>query len=215
MLLAPAFAALVVAISPTADVSPSLVGHVVDETNAIWTPVGVTVVPRRPADPPPALEIVIGRERGRTTTAEPPLGWIEFDDGQPQPRLYLSYANAVTLFDASRGIVGPSSRMPMLERETYLGRALGRALAHEIGHYLLAARTHTADGLMKASFSAVEFFLPESRHFTLTGAQRALALARVGQAPLVAASAPGASSASPRAPAPPRATARWSGSSPN
>jgi hypothetical protein len=37
--------------------------------------------------------------------------------------------------------------------DMFLGRALGRALAHEIGHYLLGTREHTARGLMRAQFA--------------------------------------------------------------
>jgi hypothetical protein len=37
--------------------------------------------------------------------------------------------------------------------KTFLGRALGRALAHEIGHYLLGTREHAKHGLMRAQFA--------------------------------------------------------------
>jgi hypothetical protein len=43
--------------------------------------------------------------------------------------------------------------LPRAMTATFLGRALGRALAHEIGHYLLGTREHTADGLMRAQFT--------------------------------------------------------------
>jgi hypothetical protein len=32
-----------------------------------------------------------------------------------------------------------------------MGRVLGRALAHEIGHYLLGTREHSRSGLMRAA----------------------------------------------------------------
>ena len=34
---------------------------------------------------------------------------------------------------------------------------LGRALAHEIGHYLLDTHTHARHGLMRPQFDALEF----------------------------------------------------------
>jgi hypothetical protein len=37
--------------------------------------------------------------------------------------------------------------------DTFLGRALGRVLAHEIGHYLLGTAQHTMRGLMRAQFT--------------------------------------------------------------
>ncbi len=38
-----------------------------------------------------------------------------------------------------------------------LGVVLGRALAHEIGHYLLDTHTHARTGLMRPTFNALEF----------------------------------------------------------
>jgi hypothetical protein len=213
MLLAPAFAMLVLTVSSTADVSPSLVDRVVDEANAIWKPAGITLVRQRSDDRTPAsISLTIGRERGSVHPYDTPLGWTEFESGQPQPWLYLSYANAVALFESARGIVGSTTRMPILERETYLGRAMGRALAHEVGHYLLAARLHTANGLMKANFTAVELFMPDTRHFAITDAQRSVATARLVDATLLASTTSGSSSPTSRRPAStPRGAARWQG----
>jgi hypothetical protein len=38
-----------------------------------------------------------------------------------------------------------------------LGLVLGRAMAHEIGHYLLDTHTHASHGLMRPQFDALEF----------------------------------------------------------
>ena len=45
-----------------------------------------------------------------------------------------------------------------------LGIVLGRALAHEIGHYLLDTHTHAQSGLMRPYFNALEF--TDLRHGT-------------------------------------------------
>ncbi len=50
--------------------------------------------------------------------------------------------------------------LPHRLSDLFLTRALGRALAHEIGHYLLGTSRHTARGLMRARFLPRE--LPES-----------------------------------------------------
>jgi hypothetical protein len=42
--------------------------------------------------------------------------------------------------------------LPAALADMFLARALGRALAHEIGHYLLGTREHTRHGLMRAEF---------------------------------------------------------------
>jgi hypothetical protein len=55
---------------------------------------------------------------------------------------------------------------------------LGRALAHEIGHYLLGAE-HSGTGLMKANIDAAELFTQEGDTLSLTNAQ----IASLGKAP--------------------------------
>lgn len=58
-------------------------------------------------------------------------------------------------------IVQGSPVLPLFElpamRQYTLGIVLGRAVAHEIGHYLLQTNEHTEYGLMRASIDAREF----------------------------------------------------------
>jgi hypothetical protein len=51
--------------------------------------------------------------------------------------------------------------------ERRLGIVLGRALAHEIGHYLLETHTHASTGLMRPNFNALEFTDLRSGTFAL------------------------------------------------
>ena len=74
----------------------------------------------------------------------------------------MSYANAQAVMAESRGVVGVIAEMPIVQREMLLARAMGRALAHELGHYLLASKVHTPRGLMKAMLSAPELFLSDA-----------------------------------------------------
>jgi len=48
-----------------------------------------------------------------------------------------------------------------------LARALGRVLAHEIGHVLLAAPNHDRDGLMRANFRPRDLLYPNPVPFRL------------------------------------------------
>jgi len=66
-----------------------------------------------------------------------------------------------------------------------MARAIGRALAHELGHYFLASKEHTKNGLMKAHRTATEFFGPDERPFKLDGEQRSLITARLAQEAVV------------------------------
>jgi hypothetical protein len=182
MLLAPAFAALVINVSAPADLSPTLLDRIIAETDAIWRPMGLTLIWNH-GDPGAArsLEVVIGSSRGsaRADSTDEPLGWIEFDAGVPRPEVYVSYTNAVDLLERSRGLVGIASQMPLVERETLIGRAMGRALAHELGHYALASKAHDSRGLMKATHTAWELFTTERRMFQITTDERARVEARM------------------------------------
>ena len=52
-----------------------------------------------------------------------------------------------------------------------IGRALGRVLAHEIGHVILAARVHQAGGLMRAEFLAGDLIAHERHSYSLSNAE--------------------------------------------
>lgn len=51
------------------------------------------------------------------------------------------------------------------------GRALGRVLAHEIGHVILAARLHQAHGLMRRMFHAPDLIALQRDSFDLSEAE--------------------------------------------
>lgn len=177
MPIAIALAVLVVTVTPqTPAVTPTLVKHMIEEVDAIWKPAGLSIVWNREPVTEPSLHVTVGPARGAASSRESvePIGWILFEDNRPQPNVYVSLANAADLLEHSGGVVGHSSGMPIVERETYLSRAMGRALAHEIGHYLLASRDHTHAGLMKATRSAAEFFSTDRVRFQLSTTERAI-----------------------------------------
>jgi hypothetical protein len=70
------------------------------------------------------------------------------------PLALISIESAQRLLASVRGRAG-YELISLDERR--LGIVLGRALAHEIGHYLLGTRTHARSGLMRPDFSALEF----------------------------------------------------------
>lgn len=205
MLLAPLVAALVINVSTAANVPPTLVDRVVGEAEAIWRPAGLTLIRNRPqAVTHQMLEVVIGDARHGPTagSSDEPLAWIVFDAGVPRPQAYVSYASALVLLARSEPGRGIES-MPILERETYLGRAMGRALAHEIGHFVLGSADHAAVGLMKATYSSTELFRTKEMGIRLTAEQQAGVEARLAVAPLVATSDSSSPMCRPRASPPP------------
>jgi hypothetical protein len=191
----PSAPAIVVNVTTANGVSPSLVTLVLEEADAVWRGSGIAFVWRRVAhdmtpyvrtadavlDGQPLLHVIIGDEHGVTRGPGTPLGWIVFDAGRdPQPEIYLSHANARALMAASRSTVGLVDAMPIRQREIFLGRALGRALAHELGHYLLASKAHTKSGLLKAIRTPSDLFSIDRRGFQIVAAERRAIAARLG-----------------------------------
>lgn len=197
----PAIPPMIVNVSAPAGMSHQLVNAVLAEADAIWRSSGVTFVWRRAPlvvaasagateiapYVPNTLRLTIGESRGVGREGHIPLGWIVFNDGTvPEQEIYLSHANALAMMEDARGVVGIVGQMPQMQRETLLARAMGRALAHELGHYLLASKTHTQRGLMKPVMTAVELFNPDARGFRIEPAQRRAVAARLRGEPTVA-----------------------------
>lgn len=186
MMLTAAFAlSLIVTVSVPADVPELVVTNALVEADAIWRPAGVSFVWRRNDSMPARIRVIIGPDLEAPAVKENalPIGWVHFDETQtPAPDVHLSYENAERLLEALRG----AHDITRIEHHTLMGRALGRALAHEMGHVLLASKNHTPHGLMQATRAANDFFAPQAMHFEITPAQRADVAARLRAGPLLA-----------------------------
>ena len=177
---------IVVNVSAAPNVPSSVVAQALAEVDAIFRITGFACVWRRDNTPFATLQVVLGNDTGLTRGTSTPLGWIRFDDGRPDESIYVSYANAERYLEESRLITGSPLNMTVFERELLLGRATGRALAHELGHYLLATKTHTKKGLLKAARSAQEFFAPDRSAFAVETAQRIQIVSRLLRVPVIA-----------------------------
>src|SRR5262245_521267 len=131
---------LVVDLAAIAEVSPSVLAIVIEETQALFRSAGVRLVWRRNERTLGAIRVVVSSEAGPERDGRTPLGWVVFENGEPSREIHLSYENAVRFMELSRDVVGVVSHKTIAERHRLLGRALGRALAHELGHYLLATK---------------------------------------------------------------------------
>ena len=187
MLITAIAVALTINVAAASDIPSTLVTRALDETDSIWRAAGVEFVWKRGPAPftPAALTVVIGHDLRPVREGALALGWIYFDEMTPGQRLYISYANVQQLMRESVAVIGPLDHMPIFEREVLMARAIGRALAHELGHYFLASKEHTKNGLMKAHRTATEFFGPDERPFKLDGAQRSQITARLAQEAVV------------------------------
>lgn len=170
---------VVVDIVTATDVSPSVVSIAIEETQAVFRSAGVRFIWRRSVRSMGALRVVIDAEPGPVRDGRTPLGWLNFENGEPTREIHLSYSNAERFLEQSREVVGVVAQKTLAERYQLLGRALGRALAHELGHYLLATTRHTPKGLLKGARTAQEFFSPDQTAFAMNLAERRQVAAQV------------------------------------
>jgi hypothetical protein len=116
------------------------------------------------------------------------VAWIPFTDGRPLSFVRVSLPTAMALLKTRSWFDNrPLTHATPTMRDEALGRIIGRAVAHEIGHYLLASRTHAKHGLMKASIPPDVLVKPGTTWLKLEqGEVRALRAARVASCELAA-----------------------------
>lgn len=145
-----------------------------EEVTSIWSGYGVDVRRVRHADGGRSgafrLAVVIAERPGRDASAGA-LGSIRFVDNAPEPVIVMYRSAVATLVSSAalmdRGLQG----WPADVQELMVGRAFGRALAHEIGHFLLRSKGHAPAGLMRARHEVADLIGPRRTAFLLSGRQ--------------------------------------------
>ena len=150
--------------------SPGLEGTAMKEVTRIWATYGVDVALLKAAshgrDGAVALTVKITSgldERMVSGT----LGLVRFRNGVPDSEIVM-YPDAVAALVATTQFGTDDIFSPAAFRDLILGRVLGRALAHEIGHFLLRSRVHAAAGLMRAFQPVTALVAPDRRDFGLS-----------------------------------------------
>jgi hypothetical protein len=113
---------------------------------------------------------VMARPVARVTEYSP---WTVAELLRPQSSRPIAVASTIgarRILDESRWQY--PMELPAL-RDYRLGLVLGRAVAHEIGHYLLQTNTHATGGLMRALIDARDFADLRSGTFRLDHAAEA------------------------------------------
>jgi hypothetical protein len=125
----------------------------IDPVDTMTSAVDITVLLEEGAEPAPQSV----SKRGGVVLAE--LHLPQTPCGTGVARVWVTQARRYAALIPS---VPPFQTLP--ERsDLLLSRALGRALAHEIGHYLLGTSRHTARGLMRAAFYPLDLIEPATR----------------------------------------------------
>jgi hypothetical protein len=140
-----------------------------DEASRIWRSQGVTIdwlsATATPLPTNRSLRVLV-IPRGATAARQSDslaVGEL-LGPGKGHAVAIISIEAAKRLVEEARPPGFPLLGTPDCRR---LGLVLGRAVAHEIGHYLLDTHTHARQGLMRPRFDAREFSDPRPGIFTL------------------------------------------------
>lgn len=175
-----ALAPIPVAVFAPPNIRDSLVNRVFAEVADIWGPTGIVFdwhrITSAGALHAEHLDVAI-EERENGLVAHPDaLGWIAFTADTPGSCIHLLQGRAEELISAT-----PNLDRTAFSHEVLVGRALGRALSHELGHYLLQSRAHTPHGLMRAVWPSEQILSYNRRGFELSPQQREAAARYVRQ----------------------------------
>jgi hypothetical protein len=129
------------------------------DVRRIWSPI-VDIVVSTPFErsAPIAVDAVRVLITTRTLDARENtgLGWIAFVDSRPRPEITVSTTAARRLMERGRWMGRSMASLPPAAARVFVQRTLARAIAHEVGHYLLGSPRHDRRGLMRARFTADE-----------------------------------------------------------
>ena len=153
----------------------------INETESIWRDAHVQIRwirDNRSTDEDRPLRIVVARRVMAVTDNQWPVAELmRFEDRS---------AIALASISAALRIVEERPELPLVDlpamRQYKLGVVLGRAVAHEIGHYLLQSNAHSSYGLMRASIDAREFADLRTGAFRLDRESQAYLAARASAA---------------------------------
>jgi hypothetical protein len=158
------------------------------EAAEIWRPQGVALIwvtGEHERIRPPARQMlkVVDASSAAGSDGCSRLGSVEFLDGHliPELTLVLSVERVARLVENTPFANRRVRDWPPAARSELAGRALGRVLAHEIGHYLFAWRTHTDHGLMRRSFRSDSLIEPDRRGFEVPAVLTPRLRARLAQ----------------------------------
>jgi len=144
-----------IALAFDAGTPPAMRTSIVEEAARVWSPYGIALADAAGSAPPAAVLVlrVAIVDKPAADTNDHALGSIPYHDGVFDASISLYAGTASGMVSSalkSSGAPGAWSPWPSAYYDGLLARVLGRALAHEIGHYLLHTRNHSASGLMRA-----------------------------------------------------------------
>ena len=166
----PAAPSLVVDVRMTVaqDVPPSVVAGLKAEAETIWRAAGVTLrwtVSPDDAEADASLRVLVMARSGPPSSPDTPGPWVNCWSTGRQHFAVVSTGAARRVVAAVRA---PHEPQALADRR--LALVLGRAVAHELGHFLLATAGHTPSGLMRAYVAVADYVDPRRGGFRIDAA---------------------------------------------
>src|SRR5262245_18135846 len=163
---------IVLQIVSTTRASHSMLATMIEEAAAIWEPYSVIVSPFfemvRPDDREGRWITLILRDEpanridGKAPRRHRARASLVFTDDTPGDAMYVSLEMARRMIhDAGLG------KGSAAVEERLAARLLGRATAHELGHFLLGSKDHARHGLMRSTFRAQDSSSGQLERFRL------------------------------------------------
>lgn len=163
------------------------VAAIAAEAEAIWRPHGVAIRAVSLLDPvpPEAFDVLVSVQLvsrlDPPSSGSPSLGAIVFQKNEGfEPVLRIAVDS---VDDTLKDVVlsgRPLAAWPAGAASAARWRAMGRVLAHELGHYLVGLPVHRAGGLMRRGFSSQALAGPDRTDFRLDAIDVPRLCARLG-----------------------------------
>ena len=149
------------------------------EVEQAWTPYGVTICWQAGEDGCEGfavrLRVFVAEvlPPAGSTSAPPVVGRIPFYGDQPGTEIFLSIEGGRYLVTHATLGGRKVGDWPGAIAERLLPAVMGRALAHELGHFLLGSKRHSRAGLMAATFRPDDVTFGGAGEFRCPGTRRA------------------------------------------
>jgi hypothetical protein len=144
-------------------------------TTMMWRAAGVDV--RWSLDPSPGgnatdggphLRVAITADVAPSSSPAPrPMASIRFVDGNPSASIDVYLSEVRELLDVFVLDERPLTHRPSLLQQQLMGRVLGRAVAHEIGHVVFGSAGHARFGLMRPTHRLDQLIGRTDQPFTI------------------------------------------------
>ena len=157
-------------IDQSGGLSATQLTEAVEQVRKIWKPAGIGVTSGRYAEPAKPGDMVISLRMlgtpARKSDQSLVLAWASLSPGgAPTPALFVSMPAVSELLSKTMVRGRPLTQRPRALRDYLIAKAIGRVVAHELGHYLLHTREHARSGLLRPEYSADDLIAPGLQPF--------------------------------------------------